>query len=207
MFARDSGEKSLSGSLSPSAAAPDIVASFPPSSLTKKYIEDVARRAGMTRGAIYGNFKNRDDLFLALAAIRGAPIISRFEPGMSFAEAMRAYAEAVIAAVPQRRAAVIGALSFHAYTLTHPEIRAQVLASTGDIYRIAATMLVANYSADELPMPAETLVRVIHGLADGLLQQRFLTPELHDDEVIYAAFAALAGERLVRKPGQPKQAR
>jgi AcrR family transcriptional regulator len=28
--------------------------------------EDIAERAGMTAGAIYGNFKNGDDLFIAL---------------------------------------------------------------------------------------------------------------------------------------------
>ena len=30
-------------------------------------LEEVARRAGMTRGAIYGNFKDKDELFLAVA--------------------------------------------------------------------------------------------------------------------------------------------
>ena len=43
-------------------------------------------------------------------------------------------------------------------------------------------------------MPAELLVCVIHALTEGLLFQRFLTPELVPDEVFYAAFAALAGE-------------
>ena len=37
-------------------------------------LEDVARRAGMTSGAIYGNFKNRDELFIALAETYWAPI-------------------------------------------------------------------------------------------------------------------------------------
>jgi hypothetical protein len=43
-------------------------------------------------------------------------------------------------------------------------------------------------------MPAEILVRVINSLIEGLLFQRFLTPELMPDEVFYAAFAALAGK-------------
>jgi AcrR family transcriptional regulator len=30
-------------------------------------LEDVARRAGLTTGAIYGNFKNRDELFIAMS--------------------------------------------------------------------------------------------------------------------------------------------
>ena len=43
-----------------------------------------------------------------------------------------------------------------------------------------------------LPMPPESLVAITHAPTDGLLLHRFLTPELIGDEVIVAAFAALA---------------
>jgi len=33
-------------------------------------LEEIAARAGMTRGAVYGNFKNKEELFLALIASR-----------------------------------------------------------------------------------------------------------------------------------------
>ena len=41
-------------------------------------LQDVALRAGMTSGAIYGNFKNRDELFMALADVYWAPIKPEF---------------------------------------------------------------------------------------------------------------------------------
>jgi hypothetical protein len=41
-------------------------------------------------------------------------------------------------------------------------------------------------------MPKAHLVRVIHALTEGLVLQRLLTPELFPDDVIDAAFAALA---------------
>jgi len=44
---------------------------------------------------------------------------------------------------------------------------------------------------EDLPMPADQLVRVIHALTEGLVFQRLLTPELMPDEVFHAAFAAL----------------
>jgi hypothetical protein len=44
-------------------------------------------------------------------------------------------------------------------------------------------------------MPPDVLVRVIHDMTEGLLFQRFLTPELIPDEVSYTAFSALAVER------------
>jgi len=41
-------------------------------------------------------------------------------------------------------------------------------------------------------MPPEQLVRVLHALTDGLTYLRFLTPELITDDVVIAAFDALA---------------
>ena len=52
--------------------------------------------------------------------------------------------------------------------------------------------MAARVPANELPMPADQLVRVIHCLIEGLVMQRILTPELCPDEVFYAAFGALA---------------
>src|SRR5215831_12439159 len=57
-------------------------------------LEKVAKRAGMTTGAIYGNFKNREELFIALGQAYWAPVKPRIAPGATFAEAMHAFAEA-----------------------------------------------------------------------------------------------------------------
>jgi AcrR family transcriptional regulator len=43
-------------------------------------LEEVAARAGMTRGAIYGNFKNREELILAVVGTRWQPIIPDWSP-------------------------------------------------------------------------------------------------------------------------------
>src|SRR5258708_1862309 len=59
----------------------------------------VARRAGMTTGAIYGNFKNRDELFIALGQTYWAPVAPEIGPGATFAEAMHALSKATLAAV------------------------------------------------------------------------------------------------------------
>src|SRR5215475_9255806 len=71
-------------------------------------LEDIAERAGMTTGAIYGNFKNRDDLFIALGQTYWAPIKPSVKPGASFTDVMRAIADATIAAIPDRAAAAVG---------------------------------------------------------------------------------------------------
>lgn len=158
-------------------------------------LQDVARRAGMTSGAIYGNFKNRDDLFMALAVIHGAPIKPEFRPDSSFAEKMRTLAEAVVAAIPERRVGAVHALRFKTYALTNEEIRAQLHNVTARDYGAGAAWLRTVTDEGELPMPPDIFVRVVHAMIEGLLLQRFLTPELVPDEVFYAAFAALVVER------------
>jgi BetI-type transcriptional repressor, C-terminal len=149
----------------------------------------------MTSGAIYGNFKNRDELFISLSETYWAPIKPEFRPGSSFAEKMRALAEATIAAIPERRIAAVGFLTGRAYALNHDEIRARVHELTAKSYDAGVAWLRAVADEDELPMQPDILVRVIHAMTEGLLLQRFLTPELIPDEVFYAAFAALAIQR------------
>src|SRR5512144_2650351 len=77
----------------------------------KTTLEEVARRAGMTTGAIYGNFKNRDELFIALGQAYWRPVKPRVSPGATFAEAMRALAEATLEALEERRAVATGRLT------------------------------------------------------------------------------------------------
>jgi AcrR family transcriptional regulator len=154
-------------------------------------LEKVAKRAGMTTGAIYGNFKNRAELFIALGQTYWAPIAPKIPPGATFAEAMHAIAKATLAVVDERAPVAIGRLTGVAYALKNAELRSKVVEVTKGSYEFGAEWL-GEFDPAELPMPPEQLVRVIHALIEGLVMQRILTPELCPDEVFYAAFAALA---------------
>ncbi len=156
-------------------------------------LEEVAARAGMTTGAIYGNFKNRDELFIALGHAYWPPIAPKITPGATFREAMHAFAEATLAAVDERAPAAIGRLTGLAYALKSPDLRARVLETTRGSYEIGVEWL-RTFDPAELPMPPEPLVRVLHALIEGLVMQRILTPELCPDEVFHRAFAALANK-------------
>src|ERR1700730_12709813 len=67
-------------------------------------LDVIAERAGMTTGAIYGNFKNRDELFISLGQTYWAPIKPQVRLGATFPEIMRALADATLAAIPDRSA-------------------------------------------------------------------------------------------------------
>jgi AcrR family transcriptional regulator len=163
-------------------------------------VQDVARRAGVSNGAIYGNFRNRDDIFAAIGPTYWPQVRPQFRPGSSFAEKMRAVAEATIAILPERRRRGHGRLTGLAYALSNEALRAIVLERSTVFYDAAAAWWRSLPDDEPLPMPPEILVRLLNVLTEGLTLQWLLTPELIPDELIYSAFAALAGEQA-KPPG------
>jgi AcrR family transcriptional regulator len=155
-------------------------------------LEEIAERAGMTTGAIYGNFKSREELFIAAGQTYWPPIQPQVNAGASFQEIMLAFAEATIAAIPDRSAVAVGRLTGIAYALTHEEVRVRVNEITAQSYAFGEEWIREMVPEEELPMPADHLVRVIHVLTEGLVFQRLLTPELVPDDVFRSAFVALA---------------
>lgn len=156
-------------------------------------LEAVARRAGMTRGAIYGNFRDREDLFMAVVQSRWTLPPPPFRPGASFREQMRLLGQTVASLARARRKVAIAAASFQLYALTHEEMRLRIVEENRAIYARAVERLVEVIPPEQMPMPVETLVKVLHAVRDGLLFTHFLTPELITEEVFLAAFEALAG--------------
>jgi AcrR family transcriptional regulator len=154
-------------------------------------LEDVARQAGMTRGAIYGNFLSREDLFLSVLDTRWRPIVP-LKACATLREHLRAVGEAVVAAVPARRAQALGAFSLQIYALTHEATRARVAELNAEVYRRAGQHLGEQLPAGELPMPAEQFVLILHALTDGLLSLRLVQPELLSDDLIVRAFETMA---------------
>jgi len=155
-------------------------------------LEEIAARAGMTRGAIYGNFKNREELFLAVAAAKWRPIMPLIVPGASLQAQMASLAEAVIAAMPARRQAAVGAASFQLYALTHEAMRTRIEAANTEIYGQMAAAMRARGVDEARGISPELFVRVMHAMIDGLMFLHAMTPELIDAHVVRAAFSVLA---------------
>jgi AcrR family transcriptional regulator len=162
-------------------------------------LQEVARRAGMSNGAVYGNFRNRDDLFASIGPTYWPQVRPRVPPRASLAEVMHAIAAALIAAMPARTKVGAARLKGLGYTLTNDVIMASAAEIAARRYDTAAAWWRERFPDEtQLPMPADALVRVIGALTEGLTYQRLLTPDLISDAVIYAAFAALAGEPAER---------
>jgi AcrR family transcriptional regulator len=168
-------------------------------------LEAVAAKAGVTRRTIYDHFKDKHDLIIAVISRRRAPIFPGAEPGASFRDYMKTFGSAVAAAVKAQPEHGVRAASFEIYALKHADMRRQTLARNRIIYARWAENFENTFSAAELPMPPARLARVLHAMVDGLMARHFLMPEEFDEEVIVAAFLALArpnpaGPKKIRRP-------
>jgi AcrR family transcriptional regulator len=156
-------------------------------------LEAVAHRAGMSRGAIYGNFRSKDELLLAFVETRWRPVAPKLRPGAPLREQLRRIGEAVADTADARRAHAPGAFSFMLYATTHEPIRQQLAARNAEIYARMEAGLSAVLDPATLPLPPGEFVRVMHAMSDGFITARFMQPEVYTRELIAKAFEALAG--------------
>ena len=156
-------------------------------------IEAVCFKANLSRGSFYGNFKSREDLFLAVMDSQWTPIEADFRPGAPLKVQLRILGEAVAAASRSRAPMAAGAAAFQLYILTHPHMRERMTERNAETYRGMAAGFMRIAPPGSLPMPAERFARVVDALITGLVFTRFQTPDLISDDDIIAAFEALAG--------------
>src|SRR5215831_14168494 len=119
----------------------------------KTTLEAVATSVGMSRGAIYGNFKNRDELFLAMVRAKWTPIVAPFTPGVSLSEQMRIAGRFAYRAALERRPQAAAAAAFRLYVTQNPQLRDRLAKENAAILKRIADTLDAAYGAG-LPMSA-----------------------------------------------------
>jgi AcrR family transcriptional regulator len=155
-------------------------------------LEEIAARAGMTRGAVYGNFKGKEELFLALVANQWKPIVPSLKRGLDLKEQMRVLGKTVAAEAHARQRQAAAATAFQLYVLTHRSMRDRMAKQNAIVYKRMAQEIVKAIPAKDLPMPAERFIRVLDALTTGLLFTYFQTPKLITEDIFISAFEALA---------------
>ena len=160
-------------------------------------VEQIAERAGYSRGAFYGNFADKHALVIELLkhrTLREREEVAAFQRGAGSFEDMlepmrewhRARAEHLTGWLSLR-------LELLLYALRNPDIRAEV----GEREKVARDAI-AGGVAHELtthgvkpPADPAFLALILHALEDGLLIQRLLRPDEIGDEVVVDAVALL----------------
>ncbi|MBP7705049.1 MAG: TetR/AcrR family transcriptional regulator [Caulobacter sp.] len=156
-------------------------------------LDAICARAGMTRGAFHGNFKNRDELFLAVIDRVLKPVSADFRPGASLRVQLRILGLAVAAEARRRAPMAATAAAFQLYLLTNETARANAAERQAAGYRAMADGFARLLPPGSLPMPADRFVKTIDALITGMMYVSYQSPGLLTDEDFVAAFEALAG--------------
>ena len=156
-------------------------------------MEAVAARAGVSRGSIYGNFRDRNDLIAAVGAERAPRVFPAPTPGADLRTQLRAVGKTIAEAARRHREDTIYWSAYMTYVQSDKELKRRA-AEQG---RVVRRMIVDAWSAalppEAMPMPVETFVKVLTTLTTGLIMAHSMSPDDFGEDVIVAAFEALAG--------------
>lgn len=180
-------------------------------------VEEIAREAGYSTGAIYWHFDGKDDLFLAMAEefavdrVRElSAVIGDTEVGAA-ERARRAgdqWMERLLADPVRFRVA----LEFRSYAQERPAVREALAVRLAAVRMAAARQLASDAEAGrlDLPLPAEDLAAVVRALGIGLAIEKLTDPDAIRDglfgDFLYVLFRALEAERAT-PPGRSARAR
>jgi AcrR family transcriptional regulator len=154
-------------------------------------LEAIARRAGMSRGAIYSNFEGREALLTEAIASQGMALDRDFGRPLPLKAQLRRFADDLVAQFPAAAGGGHLLIDYQLYAMTQPELRARLAQMYGAMFARIAAQFETQYGA-ELGGRAHALALAVQALAMGLVWQFMLTPNEVTPYAVRAAFDALA---------------
>jgi AcrR family transcriptional regulator len=146
-------------------------------------LDDIAERAGYSKGAVYSNFAGKDELFLAVldaqfeqrARVLADVIFDEEELDDSF----RAVSRSMVAADEGEPRWTPLLLEFWAHSSRRPELRAAVSERRERFFTIMAGLIeeLAKRHGITLTIPSKEIARGSNALARGIALDRLLDPD------------------------------
>jgi AcrR family transcriptional regulator len=171
-------------------------------------LEEIAAEAGVTKGAVYSNFENKADLFMAVLDARTRVRLDVYERVRSSAssveESARAHVRVILADDPDGRWAS-ALVEAWAASGGDKAFRARLAAVSEDINGKVGEVIgeIAARGDLELPYAAERVAQIGAAVARGLLLQRLHDPRPLSNDEIEEAFVAFA--RGIARPRADSQ--
>ena len=160
-------------------------------------LDEIAARAGMTKGAIYSNFRGKAELLLTAMQVRGFSLASQLPPDASLAERLEEMASTVVDLVGRARDEGRLLIEFQLYALGDPELREEIARMYAEVFAGGAAFL-ARVPDIRPGLSPHHLAIAIQSMVLGLTIQSMLSPDEVTPEAIAAAMRGLA-EGVVRK--------
>jgi AcrR family transcriptional regulator len=156
-------------------------------------MEDVAIRAGVSRGSIYGNFTDRNDLFAVVAMYRMPRILPIPQAGTTLREQLRVLGHTVAKAAHENRHNTIYWVAYMQHALSDKDLMRRADVHGREMRKQLAQEWAKVLPANSLSMPIETFVKVVSALTTSLIMAHSMSPYDYNEAVIVAAFEALSG--------------
>jgi len=153
-------------------------------------VDEVAERAGYTKGAVYSNFAAKEDLFFAVYERRVEQVLTEVAPGLRQAGAQQAL-DWLATTTIERRDRDDGWLAvffeFWAHVLRHPELRERFAAIHARFLELLAEGVRQLAEDRGLALPgdvtASQVVLAWNAMEIGLGLERLTQPQAVDGEV------------------------
>jgi AcrR family transcriptional regulator len=166
-------------------------------------LDEVADEAGLTKGAVYSNFANKEDLVLAVLEDsfnrRMDEVISQVDLDGTLEEQAHLGGALFMAISEEERWLDLLSFDFVTYAARNPEFGARLAARHRESLAAIADVMIEGSTDREwdLPLPAEKLALVMNALGSGLSMEKLIDPEGVPDElfgeVIALMWAGAAG--------------
>lgn len=153
-------------------------------------LEKIAADAGFTRGAVYANFKDRAELFLAVLDDRLQKQVSELEAVGTELAALSAWRSRN---ARSQRGLSLAVLEFRIAALRDERVRKQLRDRDRALRQAFAGLITRAADTDgiQLPLPAEQVAAALLALGDGITQQHRIDPEGVDLNTFEAVLGAL----------------
>lgn len=162
-------------------------------------LDEVARVAGFTKGAVYSNFESKDDLFLALFKAGYEQEMSRLVATLGASEVPPADRLTDFVSLIQDESrdaptSTLLQLEFWLYAARNPEARARLAAIDDGAVAATAHLLRTLREEDDMePLEdPERVARIIEVLFRGISLLRVMQPEVVDDRLLEVAVQFVA---------------
>ncbi len=157
--------------------------------LQQASIDEVAEEAGFTKGAFYANFKNKEELFLAMLDERFEERLAEIErvvgsddcPEDQARQAGDDFTRAVVADPEWERLF----FEFSAYAARNEEFRQELVTRYRSLRSRVTDAYRERAERDDfsVPIPLEQISLMTFAMAKGVALEKLLEPEAIDDEL------------------------
>src|SRR2546425_848747 len=161
-------------------------------------VEEIAREAGATTGAIYSNFEGKEDLFLALFEEHAASQLRKyrelFARGAGLAERSGGGARDWMAYLREEPDAFPLQIEFWSYAVRDPELRPRFAARLAAFRETFAQLIEEGARDLGLDLPpgfAERMGTVVNALGNGLALEKLADPDAVPDELLGSTIALI----------------